>query len=465
MYGMEVSMYDFRRCVLGVAPTRRDMFPKSRVTEIYDRVKQLAEKYDVELVTIEDLVPDGLLVNNSDIPAIVKHFIANDVDAVFIPHANFGQEEAAAKLCAAMGKPVLLWGPRDPAPLGVVNQQEDRLYDVQCGLFATGKALLSYDVPFTYLENCWIDSDILDKGFDRFIRVVCAVKAFKGARIAQLSTRPWQFTTVKVNENEILERFGIEVVPFESSEVISAIQAVLDDQGDLIDETIAEWKQTIDLSTESDETVRKMAASVIGIRQLAEKNGCRAIAGECWKMLRAAFGVSACFIWGMLTNEKLPVTCETDIMGAIGSCMLLGATRGETPPFFADITVRHPEDENAELLWHCGPFPPSLAKPGTTPAVIGCKGQFEIKGGDLTLVRMGWAKGRYTMFADEVVGTDGPKTNGTYIWVKTNDWPAWEEKFVTGPYIHHVSGAHGKYRSIIHEALKYVGDIHPDFVE
>ena len=68
------------------------------------------------------------------------------------------------------------------------------------------------------------------------------------------------------------------------------------------------------------------------------------------------------------------------------------------------------------------------------------------------------------MFAGEVTGTDGPKTNGTYIWIKTGDWPSWEKKFVTGPYIHHVSGAHGKYRDIVFEALKYVGDIYPDTV-
>ncbi len=181
-------------------------------------------------------------------------------------------------------------------------------------------------------------------------------------------------------------------------------------------------------------------------------------------MLQQAFGISACFIWGVLTDEGIPVTCETDVLGAIGSGMMLGATRGDTIPFFADITVRHPTNDNAELLWHCGPFPPSLAKDGSKPCVMGCKGQWEIRGGDITLLRMGCSNGKYTMFADQVVGINGPKTNGNYVWVDTGDWPAWERKFVEGPYIHHVTGAHGKYRAIIHEALKYVGDIAPDCV-
>ena len=60
------------------------------------------------------------------------------------------------------------------------------------------------------------------------------------------------------------------------------------------------------------------------------------------------------------------------------------------------------------------------------------------------------------------MGIDGPKTNGNYIWVETKDWPKWERKLVTGPYIHHVTGAHGRYQKILFEALKYMGDITPD---
>ncbi|MCL2684307.1 MAG: hypothetical protein FWE55_03590 [Synergistaceae bacterium] len=428
------------------------------------RTRELAKKYDVGLATIESVTREGLLVDNAEIPAIVNHFRANDVDAVFVPHANFGQEEAVAKLCKEMGKPVLLWGPRDPAPKGVLNQLEDREYDVQCGLFATGKALLSYDVPFTYIENCWMDSPILDSGFDSFIRATCAARALKGARVAQLSVRPWQFLTVKCNEAELLEKFGVEVVPVETTLILKEIEGILKNEAVTVNAKLAEWDKCLDLSSHNEETRRKLAAAVIGICRIAKEHGCNVAAGECWVMLQNSFGINACFVWAALSDEGLPVTCETDILGALGTGMMCGATRGDTAPFFADITVRHPTNDNAELLWHCGPFPPSLAKE-ERPKVIDCKGQYELRGGDITVIRMGSLKGRYTMFADELRSTDGPKTNGTYIWVEADDWPKWERKFVTGPYIHHVTGAHGKYKAIIHEALKYVGDIEPDSID
>jgi L-fucose isomerase-like protein len=457
-------MYDFKKCTIGLAPTRRDAFRANRKDEINRRFAELAAKYDVSLVSIEGVAREGLVVFNDEIEKIARHFIDKDVDAVVVPHANFGQEEAVAKLCKLVNKPVLLWGPRDPAPLGIVNQMEDRPYDVQCGLFATGKALLSYGVPFTYVENCWLDSPVLDRGFSDFVRTVCAVKAFKQARIGQLSVRPRQFLTVKYNESELLEKFGIEVVPISESEVVGAITETLKNGKDAIRAKIEAWGRNVDLSGMDGETQEKIAAAALGIHKLADTYGCRALAGECWRMLRVSFGISACFLWGALTDDGLPVSCETDVLGAAGTTLACGALRGDTRPFFADITIRHPTNDNAELLWHCGPFPYSLAKPGTgKPRVLDCKGQWEIRGGDITLLRMGALNGRYTLFADEAAGTEGPKTNGTYIWVETKDWPAWERKFVTGPYIHHVTGMHGKFRAVLHEALKYLGDIQPDY--
>ena len=54
-----------------------------------------------------------------------------------------------------MGVPVLLWGPREEAPLpnGV------RLRDTMCGLFASSKIIHKLNVPFTYVENCRVDDE------------------------------------------------------------------------------------------------------------------------------------------------------------------------------------------------------------------------------------------------------------------------------------------------------------------
>jgi len=463
-------MYDFSKITLGVAPTRRDVFPPAEhavanKAVVMKRLNEIFGKIDnLEIVGIEDINSEGLLVEHEDIEKTIKLFRDKGVDALFMPHMNFGQEEAVARLGAALNVPFLLWGPRDPRPIPGVPTRD---LDVQCGLFASSKALSRHGVPFTYIENCWLDSPVLEKGIEDFIRVASAVKAFRGLRILQITTRPRQFLSVMVNESELREKFGIEVIIVDSVEVLECIDDALENRKDEIQALVKEWEGRFELSSLNPGRIEKMAAMEIGIMTLADKYGCAAVACECWKLFAAKYeGIRTCFVFGDLTGKGLPVACETDIHGSITSAILMGATRMQIPTFLADVTIRHPDNDNAELLWHCGPFPGSLAKQDGKPMIMGDGlGWWEIKGGDITVARFDALKGEYRLFADEGRGVDGPPTDGNYVWFETDDWVKWEKKLIHGPYIHHVVGAHGKYKEILHEVCKYLGDVTPDSVD
>jgi L-fucose isomerase-like protein len=178
-----------------------------------------------------------------------------------------------------------------------------------------------------------------------------------------------------------------------------------------------------------------------------------------------------CVANGLLTDDGIPTICETDIHGAITSIMLQEAAGGESPIFFADLTIRHPENDNAELLWHCGNFPPSLIKEGDKayidynfimPSHCPGVGVFEIKGGDITVCRFDGDHGEYSMMMGEGRSVDGPKNKGTYVWFEVKDWPMWEKRIVEGPYVHHCAGVHGKVSHILYEACKYLPGLEPD---
>lgn len=462
----EVTMLRNYKIVIGLAPTRRDFFPmpkdalenKNRMMpvlkEIFDAI------HDVKVVDIDWLNDEGMLSVTADVARVEKRFKEAGVDAVFMPHCNFGQEEVVAKLGKAMGKPFLLWGPRDDEP------QEDggRLTDTQCGLFASGKALARYGVKFTYIENCWLDDPLLKKSIEDFARTVAVVKEFNNLRIGQISLRPWQFHSVMINEDELLEKFGIEVVPINAVEIMSIYDNVNIEKQAEIDKLVKETAGAMDVSAVSAEDQRKIAALELSILEAARKYGCNAMASECWRVYNASIGVGGCFVFGNLSEKGLPVACEADIHGAVTSAMLAAAARGQTPVFLADVTVRHPSNDNAELLWHCGPFPKSLAKDPSARKLMRSQGHWELKGGDVTVLRFDAIGGHYTLFGGQAVGTQGPKTNGNYIWIETQDWPKWERKLVCGPYIHHVAGIHGKYLPIVEEACKYIEGLSADFV-
>ena len=456
-------MYKDKKLVLGFAPTRRRMYAVEPAHEnrarILGKVKALLAGTGIELVDIDWLNEEGLLIDVEDVRKVEEHFRQAKVDAIFMPHCNFGSEEVVGKLGKVMGKPFLLWGPRDERPTG---DRGVRQTDTQCGLFASSKALQRYGVPFTYIENCRPDDRAFEAGLLDFLRVAAAVKSFRSLRIGQVSLRPKPFLSVMVNESELLEKFGVEVVPITGAEITGKTNDILKTRMGDVKERIADIKSKMDCSSMKDDQMEKIAALELAFTDFADRYECDVMASECWLTFRTAFGVRPCFMFGDLIDRGLIVACETDINGAITMAMLKAASLGQGLPFLADLTIRHPDNDNAELLWHCGPFPQTLAKYPEKRELIGCTGYWELKGGDITVARFDGCRGKYNLFAGLGKGVDGPATNGNYVWVEVDDWVKWEKRFVYGPYIHHVACIHGNYTPILEEACKYIGEVEID---
>ena len=148
------------KIVLGFAPTRRSIFSAPAAVEYANYTREKLRKMGVEFVDIDDISSDGLLHDDGDRVKIAKKFKAVGVDGLFFPHTNFGTEYEVARLAKEMGLPVLLWGPRDERP----DENGVRLRDSQCGLFATGKVLRRFRVPFTYLCNCNLEDEAFERG-------------------------------------------------------------------------------------------------------------------------------------------------------------------------------------------------------------------------------------------------------------------------------------------------------------
>lgn len=447
------------KIILGIAPTRREGFPDPKFAvenkkKIQLRLVEIFEKIgDIQIVDIDWLNEEGILVNPMDVPKVADYFREKKIDALFMPHCNYGCEEVVAMLGKRLGKPVCVWGPRDDAPPeGFCN----RNCDTQCGLFASTAALRRYHVPYYYIENCWLEEELLDKELDNFIRLASVVKEFGRMRVGQIGARPKPFLCVMVNESEMLEKFGIEVIPITAIDIIDKTKEYLEKKSEIVAAKVKEITSKSDCSYQEDEQMTNIAAFELAAYEIATALGCNSLAVECWQMFGHEFGIEPCSAIGDLIDMGMPTACETDIHGAVTMAALTAVTRGKEPVFLADWTVRHPTNDNAELLWHCGPFPRSLAKEECCPAIRRSHGQFEIKGGDITLGRFTGMDGEYQFFSDEVKSCEGPHTVGTYVWIETENWSKWEKRLMYGPYVHHVAGVHGKYARILHEAMRFL---------
>lgn len=450
---------------LGFAPTRRNIFSADAAIEFANYTRKKLDDMGVDYVDIKDVNDDGLLYDDEGMNKIAKKFQDAAIDGLFLANENFGTEYECARLAKKLNVPVLLWGPKDEAPAA----DGSRLRDTQCGLFAIGKVLRRFQIPFTYVKNCDLDDPAFEQGINDFIKVCNVVKTFKNTRILQIGPRPFDFWSTMVNEGELLEKFNISLSPIPITELVEKIHELIDKKDPEIVETEKTLNSVADVQI-SDKDLQMVAALKVAIKRLVKAYGCNSAAIQCWTALQDEIGILPYASESLLQDEGLPVTCETDIHGVISELLVEAATMGDHRAIFADVNCRHPENPNGELLQHLGVFPYSTAKNKPTlpkshfvfdyPGSVG----FQAQDGNYTLCRFDGDNGKYSMLMGNAKTCEGPYEQGTYIWLQFANLNRFETKLVYGPYIHHMAAVRDDVVPVLYEACKYLG-VTPDFYD
>jgi L-fucose isomerase-like protein len=166
----------------------------------------------------------------------------------------------------------------------------------------------------------------------------------------------------------------------------------------------------------------------------------------------------------LVDDAGYPVAPESDLYGAISSVLLEAASGTGEPSFLPDLTMRHPENDNAVLLWHAD-APLSLRIPNSPvkvdlPWIL--KGlptglvHFQLKNGPLTVCRFSGASGQYRIGCGVGHTVPGPYTQEFYTWMEVDNWLNWERRLMQGPYIHHCSCCYGHCADVLQEASRYI---------
>ena len=452
--------------LLGLCPIGKFVFSHEDALRFKKRIEERLEALEVPWVNIDGVVKDGLVHEVADVEKVVAHFRARHVDAVFMPHCNFGTEHAVGLIGRELGRPVLVWGPRDEAPL----PDGTRLRDTLCGLLASTKVLGKLNVPFTYIENCRVDEPAFEAGVDTFLRAVRVAAALRdGVRIGQIGQRIDFFWTTIINESELLERFQVEVLPLDLVEFIQAVKERVARGASDYERRVAELNEQFDVEGFEDDgplmNILAVRDEMIALRDRHELDG---LAVKTFMSIVNAMGAYT-VLADSLVSEELAVALESDIHGVLSNILLRRAGLDGRPAFAAEFTVRHPENDNAVLLWHAG-APVSMCHPGCRPRLgqhwilpspLSGMTHFRLQDGPITVARFDGEHGEYALAAGEGHSTDGPETLNNYVWMEVDDWPHWERTLMEGPFIHHCGMIYGRYRAALLEACKYVPGLSP----
>lgn len=455
---------------IGLAPMRRDVSARPGIFNwekaearghfLVDYIEKHYAGGEVSFADLKGVNPVDVMYSDADADAVIERFEKEKVDAVFFINCNFGNEEIAGKIARALNKPVLIWAPLDDEfePDGM------RYTDSQCGLFGVSRQLQRNNIPFSYIETCTVRDERFDQGFRRFLSVACMVRNFRRLRVAQVGMRPKPFCSVIFNEGELMQRFGIQVIPVNLAVVIDRYNRILRERDAELEKGAALLRSRYEMDDQTPPLLKKVYAFVLLYREIFAEYGVDAVSAECWTAMQLAVGAMPCTAYSILADMGYIVSCESDMHGAITMALLSCAALGKKVPFFGEFTARHPQDRNAELLWHCGPFAYSLKAEDSTAREVNMRQWFRVKDGNYTVARLDQDDGKYSLLSGICTTTKGPYTFGTYLWAKFDDLSAWEKKLIEGPYIHHMAEIEGDYTGELREFCKYVPGLAPDSV-
>ncbi len=455
-----------KKPLLGLCPIGKFVFSNQDAIKYKSLLQEKLRDWNIDFVDLNTMLEDGLVKDQSHVDSVVEHFRTAGVDSLFMPHCNFGTEGAAAMIAKKLGVPTLLWGPRDEAPLA----DGTRLRDSLCGMFATSKVLHKLGMPFTYIENCRIDDPQLAEGIDTFLRAVNVVDLFrKGCRIGHIGQRIDFFWTTIINESELLERFNVEVLPLDMVDFIKYTKDRAEKGRLNYTREVKQLRQNCFIEDFPDD---QPLVNVLAVRDqimaLGEEHGLEGFAIQDFMSLINEMG-AYCMYADSAVADHYALGYESDIHGAISDIIIRRATFNSQAGFLADITARHPENDNSVLLWHCGAalsmrHPDEKLRLGQhwiLPSHLSGMTHFKLKDGPITIVRFDGDRGEYKLAVGEGRSIDGPKTLNNYTWMEVNDWPKWERTLMEGPFIHHAAMAYGHYAKAIIEAGKYIPGLEP----
>ena len=459
-------MTQSKQVLLGLCPIGKFVFSHEDAIRQKRALQAKLKEWGVEFVDLDGVLKDGIVRDQAHVDIAVERFRSAGVAGIVMPHCNFGTEGAVGMIGKKLGLPVLLWGPRDEAP----EPDGTRLRDTLCGLFASSKVLHKLAVPFTYVENCRIDAPPLRRGLDTFLRAANVASAMRrGLRIGHIGQRIDFFWTTIVNESELLERFGVQVLPLEMITFIEGARDRAAKGQALYAREAAELRKTCNIvGYDSDQPLMNVLAVRDQMLALVDEHGLDGLAIQDFMSIVNAMGTWCSFAESFV-SDRVPLGLESDIHGALSSILLHKAMLGRQAVNPAEFAVRHPTDDNAVLLWHCG-APISMLHPDERirldqhwilPGPLAGMTHFRLKDGPITVTRFDGDRGHYQLAVGQGQSTSGPETENNYVWMKVDDWPHWERTVMQGPFIHHVAMGYEHVGDALVEACKFIPGLEP----
>ena len=176
------------------------------------------------------------------------------------------------------------------------------------------------------------------------------MRGLRGARIGAIGARPGAFQTVRYSE-KILQASGITVTTVDLSEILGDAARLTDDAPRVKTKLESIQSYARHQSVPSPAMLR-MAKLGVAIDEWMRVNDLQATALQCWTSIQKNYGINACTLMSMMSNQLMPSACEVDITGVVSMYALQLASA--SPAALVDWNNNYADDPDRCVFFHCG---------------------------------------------------------------------------------------------------------------
>ncbi len=336
---------------LAIFVANRTTFPQAAVRAAVEDVARAVERNGGT-----PLRPPVAVANDADARVYADFLTRQAVDGVIAVFPNFGDESSCLNALRDAGVPILFQA--YPDTLDAMGPATRR--DAFCGKVSAVNLFRQCGVPCTNFAPHTVhpDSAAFDRNLRDFMAVCRVVNGMRRVRTGSIGTRCTPFKTVRFDETT-LEKYGISNEAFDLSEVFMRYRALTDSDA-AVRAAETELRALCDWPANCGAVVVRMARLATVIQNMIDEYRLDLVTLRCWTELETELKLSPCAVLSLLNSRNFVANCEVDTISALAMRAL--ALAADAPAACLDWNNNYGDDENACVLFHCGPVAASLMR-------------------------------------------------------------------------------------------------------
>ncbi len=392
---------------VGLVAVSRDCFPIELSRKRRSMVAAACAAAGIPVTELETIIE-----NDNDVVRALKEIADKGVDALCLYLGNFGPEGPTTLLAQKFGGPVMLAAAAEDTGKDLYGGRGDAYCGMLSAAYNVGLRRLRVHLP-QYPVGTPAEVATM---IGQFIPVARVALGLRKLKIFSFGPRPHDFLTCHAPIQPLFD-LGVEVM--ENSE-LDMYDLFLQKKGDArVKALAADMAKDLGRGNTYPDLLEPLAQFELALLDYMEKNlGASSYAvfsNKCWPSFEKYFGFTPCYINGHLAAQGIPISCESDIYGALSEYIVTCATM--LPPAILDINNTVPYDMIEEAkgqtkdyaphdLWmgfHCGNTSTScmatsmmkyqlimhrMMEPGKEPDITRGTLEGRIKPGAVTIFRL-----------------------------------------------------------------------------